>query len=475
MNKSPSKRSCQAPASRNTMSSKLRYSLLFVGLAAAFGASAQTAEDERIKALEQKFNQSLQIIDQLKKRIDDLEHRQPAPVATAAPAAPAPAADKEVASRVEALEQNVAGLETSVAKIPTDTGLPLHGFIDVDYSARNGNALPYERQGFRLGTFDLYLTPQISDRVKGLVEAAFEYPDYGAASGVLGTDLERLQLGYVVNDGLTVWAGRFHTPYGYWNTAFHHGAEIQTSINRPRFVAFEDQGGILPAHTVGVWGTGKIDTAAGRLNYDVFAGNSDSLRDGQLDYNAVGFDEAAPTSGLRLSFSPRALPGLVVGVNALQEKIDAFDSTIPSGQVVGNQVGSVGFRMLGAFGFYENDDWEFISEYYQFNNTDLWGQAGSNQSWASFGQVGYHLTSRLTGYARYEKAALNQNDPYFALMNGGNQGTTFYGSSYNRSTLGVRYDLDPRSAIKLQVEQMVDDADADQVVNWVRMQYAIRF
>jgi hypothetical protein len=447
---------------------KIGLSALSLSLVAIFPAAAQTSDSDRIKALEDKFNQSLSVIEQLQKRIAELEQHP----ATAAPAA---TAGPEVSNRVETLEQDVAGLQTSVARIPTDTGIPIHGFIDVDYSAHNGNTLPYQREGFRLGTFDLYMAPQIGDHVKGLVEVAFEYPDYGSASGVLGTDLERLQLGYTVNDSLTVWGGRFHTPYGYWNTAFHHGAEIQTSINRPRFVAFEDQGGILPAHTVGAWATGKLDTAAGRLNYDLYAGNSDSMRDGQLDYNAVGFDEASPTVGFRVSLSPKAAPELVVGFNALQEKVDAFDSNVPGGQVNGALIGSIGFQMLGAFGYYESDNWEIISEYYRFNNTDLYGSAGTNQSWAGFAQAGYHLAERLTGFGRYEKAALNQNDPYFALMNGGNQGTTFYGSSYYRSTVGLRYDLDQRASVKLQWEQMVDDADAGQTVNWLRMQYAVRF
>ena len=451
---------------------KIRLGTLCLSLMTIFPAAAQTTDSDRIKALEQKFSQSLSLIEQLQKRIDELEHRQP----TLAEAAATPKeTEKEVSSRMEVLEQDVAGLQSSVAKIPTDTGVPLHGFIDVDYSASKGTVLPYQRQGFRLGTFDIYLTPQIGDRVKGLVEAAFEYPDYGSASGVLGTDLERLQLGYTVDDNLTVWGGRFHTPYGYWNTAFHHGAEIQTSINRPRFVAFEDQGGILPAHTVGAWATGKFDSSMGRINYDLYIGNSDSMRDGQLDYNAVGFDEASPTAGFRVSLSPKAMPGLVLGLNGLQERIDSFDSNVPTGQVNGTQNGSIGLQMLGAFAYYESDNWELISEYYHFNDSDLFGTAGTNQSWAGFAQAGYHLAERLTGFARYEKAALNQNDPYFALMNGGNQGTTFYGSSYNRSTLGLRYDLDQRASVKLQFEQMVDDADADQVVNWMRMQYAVRF
>jgi len=214
---------------------------------------------------------------------------------------------------------------------------------------------------------------------------------------------------------------------------------------------------------------------AGRINYDLYVGNSDSLRDGQLDYNAVGFDETSPAAGFRVGISPKAVPGLVVGVHGLSEKIDSFSGTVPDGQVNGVQNGQIGVQVLGGYMFYESDKWELISEYYHFNNSDLYGSAGTNSSWAAFAQAGYLLADRWTGFVRYEKAALNQNDPYFALMNAANAGTTFYGSSYNRMTVGARYDLDPRTAIKFQVEQMIDDADAQNVVNWFRTQYAVRF
>lgn len=356
----------------------------------------------------------------------------------------------DVNARIDSLEKTVADLTASAGRSNADTGLPVHGFQDVNYVNADSNKPSGQKTGFKLGAFDLYLTPQVGDRVKGLIELSFEY----GADGVLGPDLERMQMGYVVNDSLTTWVGRFHTPYGYWNTAFHHGAQIQTSITRPRFINFEDSGGILPAHTVGAWATGNVGTSAGKFHYDAYTGNSDTMRDGVLDYNASGVTETAPTSGFNVAISP--VEGLTVGVHALQEKIG-----IEAG---GLQTGLVNLSMAGGYAFYENDSWEVITEYYGFSNTDVMGSKGTNQSNAGFVQAGYKLADRLTGYARYEKADLNKNDPYFAST-----------SSYSQNTVGVRYDLDPRSALKVQLEQITDEANGSQAVNWVRAQYSIRF
>ena len=433
--------------------SKIRLTALSLSLLAAFSAAAQTTDSDRIKLLEQKFNQSLSVIDQLQKRIAELEQRQGS--AAAAVAVPG------VATRVETLERAVSDLATSASKAPTDTGLPLHGFIDVGYASASGSRPAYDNPGFKLGTFDIYLTPQLGDRVKGLVELAFEYGNDGG----LGTDLERLQLGYVFSDNLTLWGGRFHTPLGYWNTAFHHGAQIQTSVTRPRMVAFEDQGGIMPSHTVGAWVNAKVDTAMGRWRLDAFVGNSDSLRDGTLDYNASGYNNSTPAYGFNIGLRPASMPGLTLGLHGLSEKINSYDiATTLNGQIE--------LQVLGGYAFFESDNWEIIGEYYGFNNNDTFGLAGKNQSSAGFIQAGYLLADRLTGFARYEKADLSKKDPYFALMN---NGTTNFGSSYYQSTIGLRYDVDPRSAMKVQYEQITDDGNAGQTVNWLRAQYSVRF
>lgn len=449
---------------------KIKLSVLSLSLVAAFPALADSSEAARLKALEQKLNQSLAVIEQLQKRITDLEQVKPAPAVAAVPVAPAPAAapaaaPAEVAARIDSLEQAVSGLTSGASRSQADSGVPLHGFLDVGY-ARSSRTVAdqYGRTGFRVGTFDLYLTPQLSDRVKALLEIAYEY-DY---TGTLGVDMERAQLGYTVNDNLTAWAGRFHTPYGYWNTAFHHGAQIQTSITRPRVIAFEDGGGLLPAHTVGAWATGKVATGAGRLNYDFYAGNSQTLRSGVLDYNAVGKDTGGSNVGFNVGLSPQAVPGLTLGLHGLSEKV-VSNGTNQAGAALNGQIG---VRMLGGYGFYETDDWEVIGEYYRFSNKDLAGSAGTNSSWAGFVQAGYHLSDRWTGYARYEKASLSANDPYFKLMN---NGITNYGASYDQKTIGVRYDLDQRSALKFQAERINDAGNPTRVNTWLRAQYAVRF
>ena len=98
--------------------------------------------------------------------------------------------------------------------------IPMQGYADV--AAFYRDPLPGQSEvndGFSLGSLDFFMTPSIGEKVRTLIEIIAEYD----ADGNLVVDLERLQLGYLVNDDLTVWVGRFHTPYGFWNTGFHHG------------------------------------------------------------------------------------------------------------------------------------------------------------------------------------------------------------------------------------------------------------
>lgn len=46
-------------------------------------------------------------------------------------------------------------------------------------------------------------------------------------------EVERVIIRYDLNDYFRVSFGRYHTLINYWNTAFHHGEWLQTSISRP--------------------------------------------------------------------------------------------------------------------------------------------------------------------------------------------------------------------------------------------------
>jgi hypothetical protein len=124
----------------------------------------------------------------------------------------------------------------------------LHGFGDVQYYQFLNSDDTDEHGAFALGQLDLYMAESIGSRLDVLTELVIESPD-GAEFVV---DLERIQIGYVASDAFKLSAGRFHSPIGYWNTAYHHGSFLQTTIERPLFLRFEDGGGVLPVHSIGV-------------------------------------------------------------------------------------------------------------------------------------------------------------------------------------------------------------------------------
>jgi hypothetical protein len=454
--------------------------LLIAGLGHSLIAHATAAESERIAALEQRLDQSLQLIRQLSTRVQALE-AQAAPTAqtaaaagtgragaapSAAPAAAAtgpagraapPATAADTAQRLAQVEQTVSQMAASAGQHAEDTtGMPMHGFADVGVGNHNPQFPQY--QGADIAELDFFLTPRLGSRTRALFELNFEVGEDGA----VGVDLERAQIGYQFSDSATVWLGRFHTPYGYYNTAFHHGQQIATSLRRPRFIEFEDHGGIMPAHTVGGWLTGSQRIGDEKLTYDLFIGNSQQIVTGSnggiLDMNNPGNTHGSTIVGGNLGvLLSGAAEGLKVGVDVFQTRI-ADETVSPST--------FTRVRSYGAYAAYDTDAWEGIAEFHVFDNHDLTGGTGSHRSDAGFLQIGYRA-GRFTPYGRYERGSFQQSDDYFASLH--------TGQSYYRNALGVRFDIDLVSCLKLELaethftDRVVDKYDE------ALLQYAIRF
>lgn len=424
------------------MSKLLSLSALALAAAVACGGAC-AADVPPGAATEQRLDAALRAVDALQHRVELLEQR----LAASDPGG--------WGTRIDAVEHTVSQVEAAAtAANQVDTGLPIHGFADVGAGVRNAAAAAGAPRGFKVGVFDLYMTPQISSQVKALVELAFEYGEDGA----LGVDAERMQLGYAFSDALTMWVGRFHTPYGYWNTAFHHGAQLQTAIARPRFLDFEDGGGVLPAHSVGAWATGATHSALGKVGYDLYVINGDRIQDGVLDFQARGDSDHDIGAGLRATVAP-AGTGWTLGVHGLTQQVHGSNAGASA-------FGRVQLRMTGGFATYDSDDWEAMAEVYHFSNRDLAGATGTHASNAWYAQVGYSLDDRFTPYVRLEDAALALADPYFALQDSG--------SGYRRAVAGVRYNLTPKAALKLEWLH-TRDSDAAGAGNSLAAQYAIRF
>src|SRR2546430_12362573 len=448
--------------------------LLVAGLGHTPVTYAAAADSERIAALEQKLDQSLQLIRQLSARVNDLEARvaqaaRAAPAgrpgtgaaaaaaaqpgtAAATPPGTAAATPADTAQRLARVEQTVTEMAASAGQ-RAEEGMATHGFADVGVGNHNATFSKY--QGANVGELDFFLTPRLGSRNRALFELNFEV----GSDGSVGVDLERAQLGYQFADSATVWLGRFHTPYGYYNTAFHHGQQIATSLRRPRFIQFEDQGGIMPAHTVGAWLTGSQRVGDEKLTYDAYIGNSQSITDGKLDMNNAGNTHGSTIVGwnLRVLLSG-ALDGLKVGVDVVQTRRSEEDAPPPAP--------APRVRSYGVYAAYDTDTWEDIAEFHVFDNDDLTGHTGTHRSDAGFVQMGYRA-GRYTPYARYERGAFQQSDDYFAA-----QAT---GSSYYRTALGLRFDVDLVSSLKLE---LADTHLTDRLIgsyNEALLQYAIRF
>lgn len=407
------------------------------------------SEAERIKDLERKLERSMQLIEQLTRRVNELER---------GPAAPAAPGD---AGRVKQLERQVEALEKDLGQISSsridraEAVVPVHGFADVGYEHLSRPRADNRRSGFVLGNLDLFLTPNFG-RAKMLAELVFEVGEDGS----LATDLERLQFGYTFSDSLTAWIGRFHTPYGYWNTAFHHGAQIQTAATRPRFLEFEDRGGFLPAHTVGLWANGRVRAGDGKIVYDAFVGNGGRIVDGILDFNARRDDNSNRLVGANVGYRfGGALDGLLLGVHGFQEEVGAFVVDVPQARTR--------VRMAGGYGYADMDNWELIAEYYRFRNADLSEGTGHHSSWAAFLQVGRTFFDLWTPYYRWEKAALDPADGYFAAQDSGR--------SYKRNVVGLRYTPNLNTAIKIEANRTREIPGDEKSHTETRAQFAVRF
>ena len=321
-------------------------------------------------------------------------------------------------------------------------GFNLGAFGDINYSTKNRER---NHHGFSIGDLDLYSTASYGERLSFLTELSVDLQEGG--NNIL--DLERLWVGYTLSDLLTVRAGRQHSALGYWNKTYHHGKQLFLTTNRPFFLAFEDEGGIIPVHIVGIELEGTTGLAGIRWKYELDFGNGPRIdhTNKVLVPNNTSDDNNSKQLILRLSAKPIHYPGLTVGLFGTRYQIATTAKT------------DLQELILGADLSYLDGSWEFISEYFRLRNAE--GHAD-----AFYIQLGRAFFDTITPYARYEYLNLDPTVPYFSDLQ---NNTDRY-----QEILGLRFDIDYlRSSLKAQYRQ--DDKRGDKTYNVLEIQWSFSF
>lgn len=324
-----------------------------------------------------------------------------------------------VPARLSAQDHDPADPQDPHAQIPP-TQLVLRAFGSVQWGRPEG---PDSPNSFTLGQLDIFATSTLTERISVIAEIVFE----GGIGTEVVTDLERLQLTYQFNDHLSVSAGRYHTGIGYYNTAFHHGSYFETPIGRPRVFAFEDEGGVLPVHEVGVAANGAIPGTGSTLYYLAEVGNGRQWETADAGGDPPGADRnSAKAANVRLAFRPDRWRGFEAGGSL-------YWDTVPH-----PSLGPVAHRVGAAYAIYRTPKVELMAEWLVMtHDVDDLGYRNDGA---------YFQASKAWGkwrpYYRYDRLSINPETPFF--------GDT---ESSEAHVAGLRFDASEWVSLKAQYER----------------------
>jgi len=290
-------------------------------------------------------------------------------------------------------------------------------FGDADYVATD-RKIP---AGFQLGQVVGHLIVSFNDRLNYFGEFSATAQSTGYAF-----EVERSILRYDFDDNLKISVGRYHTPIGYWNTAFHHGTWLQTTVSRPEMIKFGSE--LLPTHFVGAFAEGNLPSGGLGLQYQAGIGNGrGSIISRAGDAGDINGSRAWTVA---LSARPEALFGLQVGADYYRDRV-----TPATGADAAEGISS-------AYVAWQREQPEFIAEYDQIAHTPTAGGPRTTSN-AYYVQLAYRLTGEAhqwKPYARFEHTTVPATDVIFAPLDLG----------YEGAITGLRYDFTSFAALKAE-------------------------
>ena len=401
--------------------------VLFFAAVSAWGQSQPLPDQtEQVRVL-------LERVEQLEKRVAELEAKQgvsPTPILTAAertrvekPESQGTTASPGTAHDQMAQEQTVA--QQAEVHYPS---LQVRGFADMDFSATDQKGTT---SGFNLGQLDLHLASPLSRKISYFGEMTFNAHPNGYT-----VEVERSIIRYDYNDYFKLSFGRYHTPIGYWNTAFHHGAWLQTTIDRPEMVKVG--GTFIPIHFVGLLVEGNVPSGGAGLSYSAGVGNGrGEIISRPGDAGDINNNRAWVAN---VFARPVKLYGLQFGASVYRDKITCQNNPIVPvvpGCLLAN---GNDYRewIASAHVVWTKGAPEFLTEFANVNHRNILTNKVSNSD-AFYVQFGYRmpwLEKTLKPYYRFEYMHTPKSEVVFANLD------------LVESIAGLRYDISSYAAFK---------------------------
>lgn len=292
------------------------------------------------------------------------------------------------------------------------------GFGDISYISADGT----DPDGFAIGQAVAHLSASLdhSFSVFGELSLTARDDEYSA-------EVERLIVKYDFSDVFKFSAGRYHSPVGYWNSAFHHGSWLQTTVSRPEMVKFGSK--IVPIHFVGALLEGTLPNNALGISYMAGFGNGRHA-------NVARAGDAGDINGnnawmVQVNAAPDKYYGLKTGIGFYTDRLTPSDRP------------EIDESTMSAYVAWAKESPEVLVEYLWSNHEFSANSSveGDVQAW--YAQFAYRLKGKNRAwkpYVRVERTDVDDTDPLLGdqLLD------------YDAGIVGVRWDFTTFAALKAE-------------------------
>lgn len=314
-------------------------------------------------------------------------------------------------------------------------GFEMRGFADIDYewSPSDKASESLQNGAFAVGQLDLFSSHSLTNHLDALMEVVIE-----ASGGETEIDPERIEIGYSFGDWLDLRLGRFHLPMGYYNNMFHHGRILDATIHRPLIIEFEDEGGIIPGHGVGLWARGSIQDTPAVIKYSIGLVNGQKINTDkkELEIN-IGADDNK-NKAIFANLAVELENGFGFGTSAYSAKVNGYSVAGGTTAVIDANQLIAGFNI-----YYDVLPLNIMFELYSMLDKDVLVSPSIDYTAAGyFIQAAYEFGQKYRPYIRYDNITPQSNDPYIGSISGTDDTFAF--------TYGLRYNIAAESCIKAE-------------------------